>query len=76
MSIRTSWGAFEELLAEPLLVAEVVAHVPGGASLVALPGGGQLKVLGQSVPVGSHAFVRGGEIRGQAPGGVPVTLEV
>ncbi|PJK00851.1 hypothetical protein CO641_02455 [Lysobacteraceae bacterium NML91-0213] len=76
MSIRTSWGAFEDLLADPLLVAVVLEHNADGTSTVALPGGGQLRVRGQGVDEGAHAFIRGGEIRGPAPAVVPITLEV
>lgn len=63
--------------ADPLLVVEVIAHqVDGITSLVELPGGQQFKVRGQAVAEGAFAFVRGGEIRGEAPAVVPVTLEV
>lgn len=73
---RTIWGAFEDLVADPLLVAEVVAHNADGSSTVQFPGGSTLKVMGQGVGVGAFAFIRGGEIRGEAPPVVPVTLEV
>lgn len=73
----TLWNQFEALLpADPLLVAEVVAHNADGTSIVAFPNGSQLKVLGQAVDVGGFAFIRGGEIRGPAPAVVPVELEV
>lgn len=76
MSIRTSWGAFEDLLADPLLVAIVLEYNADGTSTVILPGGGQLRVRGQGVEAGGHAFIRGGEIRGVAPSVVPIVLEV
>lgn len=71
------WLDFNSLLpSDPLLVAEVVSHDSGGASTVEFPNGSRLKVRGQGVAVGNYAFIRGGEIRGEAPPVVPVTLEV
>lgn len=72
----TLWNAFEQLTAEPLLVAQVVAHNADGTSTVEFPNGSQLKVLGQGVAVDDYAFIRSGEIRGEAPAVVPVELEV
>lgn len=74
----TLWNAFEQLAAEPLLVAQVVAHNADGTSTVEFPNGSQLKVLGQGVDVDAYAyaFIRGGEIRGDAPAVVPIDLEV
>lgn len=73
---RTLWNAFEDLVADPLLVAEVVAHNADGSSTVQFPNGSVLKVMGQDVEEGSYAFIRSGEVRGEAPSVVPVTLEV
>ena len=73
---RTLWNAFEDLTADPLLVAKVLEHNPGGTSTVQLPGGSAMRVMGQGVAEGGYAFIRGGEIRGPAPAVVPVTLEV
>jgi hypothetical protein len=71
------WRDFEALLPhDPLLVAQVVAHNSDGTSTVEFPNGSQLKVRGQDVDVGDHAFIRAGEIRGQAPAVTPITLEV
>lgn len=71
------WPSFQSLLpADPLLVAQVVSHDAGGASTVQFPNGSRLKARGQGVAVGSYAFIRGGEIRGQAPSVAPITLEV
>lgn len=68
---------FEGLLpSDPLLVAEVTAHNADGTSTVEFPNGSQLVVRGQGVSIGDHAFIRGGEIRGQAPAVTPVTIEV
>lgn len=73
---RTAWNIFEDLTADPLLVAEVVAHNADGTSTVQFPNGSLLNVRGQGVDVGDHAFIRGGEIRGQAPAVTPIDLEV
>lgn len=61
---------------DPLLVAEVIEHNADGTSTVQFPNGSQLKVLGQGVAVAAFAFIRGGEIRGEAPAVTPVVLEV
>lgn len=71
------WREFQDLLPhDPLLVAEVVSHNADGTSTVEFPNGSRMKVRGQGVEEGGYAFIRGGEIRGQAPAVVPVTLEV
>lgn len=72
-----SWRAFDQLLQQdPLLVARVLEHNADGTSTVQFPNGSVLKVRGQGVDVARQAFIRGGEIRGEAPDVVPVTLEV
>ena len=58
------------------MVAEVIAHNADGTSTVSFPNGSTLKVLGQSVAVSDYAFIRDGEIRGEAPATTPVTLDV
>ncbi len=69
--------AFLDLLpAQPLLVAQVTAHNSDGTSTVEFPNGSTLVVRGQSVAVGSYAFIRDGEIRSEAPAVTPDTLEV
>lgn len=71
------WRDFEGLLPrDPLLVAQVVALNADGTSTVQFINGSQLRVRGQGVAVGDYAFIRGGEIRGEAPAVVPVVLEV
>lgn len=71
------WGDFEGLLpSDPLLVAKVITHNSNGTSTVQFPNGSLLDVRGQGVAVDSYAFIRGGEIRGEAPAVVPVALEV
>ena len=72
------WRELQGLLpAEALLVVEVIEHhLDGIASTVQLPGGQQFKARGQSVAEGAFAFVRAGEIRGEAPSVTPATLDV
>lgn len=71
------WLQFDGLLPrDPLLVAQVAAHNTDGTSTVQFPNGSQLHVRGQGVAVGAFAFIRGGEVRGEAPATAPVTLEV
>lgn len=61
----TRWGALEP---KPILmVGEVLELTEDGASLVEIIGGGVVRAAGTSVPVGHRAFVRGGEIEGEAP---------
>lgn len=68
---------FSALLpSDPLLVAQVVSLNADGTSTVAFPNGSQLKVRGQGIAVSGFAFIRGGEIRGEAPAVVPATLLV
>ena len=71
------WRDFEGLLpSDPLLVAQVVTLHADGTSTVEFQNGSQLRVRGQGVAVAAYAFIRGGEIRGEAPAVVPVVLEV
>lgn len=70
------WDEFEQLSGDPLQVAVVLEHNADGTSTVQFPNGSLLKVMGQGVAEGGYAFIRGGEIRGEAPPVVPVTLEV
>lgn len=71
------WKEFDGLLPrDPLMVAEVVAHNIDGTSTVQFPNGSQLRVRGQGVAVGAFAFVRGGELRGEAPAIFAIVLEV
>lgn len=72
----TLWSSFERLTEEPLLVAEVVAHNSNGTSTVEFANGSRLRVRGQGVAIGAFAFIRSGEIRGEAPAVVPITLDV
>ncbi|WP_101927011.1 MULTISPECIES: hypothetical protein [Luteimonas] len=71
------WRDFDQLLPhDPLLVAVVLEHNADGTSTVQFPNGSTLRVRGQGVPEGGHAFIRAGEIRGPAPAVTPVELEV
>lgn len=73
----TIWHDFEGLLPrDPLLVAKVISHNTNGTSTVEFPNGSHLEVRGQGVAVDSFAFIRGGEVRGQAPSITPIELEV
>lgn len=67
------WQRFRELLpSDPLLIGTVLSHNADGTSTVELPGGGQLRVMGQGVAVAAKAFIQGGRIVEQAPD-LPVT---
>jgi hypothetical protein len=71
------WREFLALLPRSTLeVVEVVAHNADGTSTVEYPNGAQVKVRGQLVAVSAFAFIRDGEIRGQAPAITPIVLEV
>lgn len=71
------WRDFLELLPRtPLTVAQVVTVNGDGTSVVQFPNGSQLKVRGDSVAALDYAYIKDGEIRGQAPAVVPVVLEV
>ncbi len=62
------WKRFRDLLpADPLLIAEVIAHNADGTSTVTWPGGGQSVARGQSVAVGGKAYVQGNQVQGPAP---------
>lgn len=62
------WRQFRELLPQdPLLIGDVDTHNSDGTSTVTLLDGAIVRVRGQSVAIGSRAFIQGGEIRGEAP---------
>lgn len=62
------WKEFQSLLpSDPLLIVTVLAHNSDGTSTVEFPGGGQATARGQSVAVGSKAFIQGNQIQGEAP---------
>lgn len=60
----------------PLLVGTVFAHNPDQTSTVILSGGGVVRARGTSVAVGNRAWVRDGEVRGEAPELDAVTLVI
>lgn len=72
------WQEFGDAVSrDPLLVAVVVSvDAARGTSTVQFPNGSQLVVRGVGVDLGSHAFVRAGELRGPAPAADPIDLEV
>jgi len=75
--VPNPWVQFRRLVGqEPLLVADVIAHNADGTSTVQTPEGHTLRVRGQSVSVGSKAFVRAGQIEGEAPALPAYTVEV
>lgn len=62
------WAKFRALLpTDPLLAGEVIEHHDDGTSSVTLPGNITIRVQGQTVAVGLHAFVQSGRIQGEAP---------
>jgi len=62
------WAKFARLLPdEPTIIGTITAHNVDGTSTVATLAGGTMRVRGQSVVVGNKAFIRHGEITGEAP---------
>ncbi len=75
--MRNLYRQFLELIPhDPLQVGEVTSHNSDGTSTLQLPGGGLLRARGQGVAVGLKAFVRAGEVKGEAPDLQDVTVEV
>lgn len=71
------WKRFQSLLPDdPLLVGEVAAHNADGTSTVTLPDGTTLRVRGQQVAVALNAFVRSGDVLGEAPALPIVMIEI
>lgn len=63
------WAGFAELVqGDPTLIGTVLSHTADGYSIIEMPGGGVMKAKGTSVQVGKKAFVKAGEVRGEAPG--------
>jgi hypothetical protein len=61
----------------PTLVAQVITHqADGRTSIVEFPNGSQAIMQGQQVAEGDYAFIRAGEIIGEAPAVVPITIDV
>lgn len=61
---------------EPILIGTVTAHYADGTSTITLPGGGVIRVRGVVVGVGLKAFVKAGEVVGEAPNLTVYTLDV
>lgn len=71
------WRQFLALLPRSTLeVVEVISHNADGTSTVEYPNGAQVRVRGQLVAVASFAFIKDGEIRGEAPAITPIVLDV
>lgn len=62
------WARFRRLLpGDPLIVVTVAGINGDGTSTVTTPGGGAIRVIGNSVAVGDKAYIKGGAIIGEAP---------
>lgn len=61
---------------EPTLIGTVSSHNPDGTSTIVLPGGGIIRVRGTIVGVGLKAFVKAGEVVGEAPNLTAYILDV
>ena len=62
------WTRFRSLIPDaPLVVVTVNSVNADGTSSVATSSGGALRVRGTSVAAGKKAYVRNGEITGEAP---------
>jgi hypothetical protein len=72
------WKDFlDQLPKAPILVAQVVTHrTDGRTSIVQFPNGSQAVAQGQGVAESSYAFIRSGEIIGEAPAVTPTTIDV
>ncbi len=72
------WRQFLDLLPSArTTIAQVVTVYADGTSLVEYPDGAQLVVRGASVAADAYAFIKDGEIRGEASAGAtPLDLEV
>jgi hypothetical protein len=70
------WKVFESLLPDtPMDVGQVLSHAAGN-SRVQLPTGDIITARGTSVAAGSMAYIRSGEVVGEAPGLVAIEVEV
>lgn len=62
------WQKFQGLIAKtPLMIVTVTALNGDGTCTVSTFDGAEFKVIGQTVPVGQTAYIRGGQIMGGAP---------
>ena len=76
--IGNPWRQFQTLLPYArTTIALVQAINTDGTTTVEYPNGQQLVVRGQGVDVGAYAFVKDGELRGEASASAtPLDLEV
>lgn len=71
------WKEFQQLIpGNPLLAGKVLSHNADGTSTVRLPDGALMRARGQSVAVGSSAFVRAGRVEDAAPDLPQVEIEI
>jgi hypothetical protein len=71
------WQQFRNLLpGSPLIIGEVTAHNDDGTSTISLPNGGSVNAIGQVVDINHLAFVRNGQVLGEAPALSQSTLEI
>jgi len=62
------WKTFDDLLPkDPLLIGTVTMYAANNTSVVSYLGGGTGVVLGQSVAIGSRAYIQSGKIQDAAP---------
>lgn len=74
--MSNAWRQFQGLLpANPLTVGLVVEHNADGTSTIEVATGDRFVARGQIVAVDSMAFIRDGEVRGEAPG-VTAVVEI
>ena len=75
---RNAWTRWKALNPEPaLMVGEVISQdTDAGTSQVQILGGSLLRVQGVGVAVGLQAFVRAGQIEGDAPTLPTVEIEL
>ena len=60
----------------PLLIGRVLTHTSAGLSLIELPQGGQILARGTQVPTGQMAYIKAGQVQGQAQNIIPVEVTV
>lgn len=71
------WARFDDLIADdPVQVGTVTAHNADGTSTILYVGGGLVRLPGQTIPVGTKAFVGKGRIIGEAPDLPYIEIEV
>lgn len=69
------YARFKSIFPDPPLLIGTVTEYGSGFAVVALPGGGTLRVRG-TAQVGDQVFVRDGVIEGDAPLLTPVTIDI